>query len=66
MLATQGGVCAICRTNPHKTKALHVDHHHKTGRIRGILCWNCNVFVGYLEKYGRIKIIDRFVRYLEH
>ena len=42
MLAEQGGLCAICRDRP----AEHVDHDHKTGRVRGLLCFNCNQALG--------------------
>jgi len=45
LILQQGGVCAICRTR----KALHVDHDHATGRVRGILCFNCNREIG---KFG--------------
>jgi hypothetical protein len=45
MLAAQGGGCAICG----KPDADNVDHDHFTGRVRGILCWNCNVGVGQFE-----------------
>ena len=41
MLAEQGGGCAICGAPP-KTRRLHVDHDHKTGEIRGLLCYRCN------------------------
>lgn len=41
MLAAQGGGCAICGAKP-KTRRLHVDHDHKTGRVRGLLCHRCN------------------------
>lgn len=44
MLTAQGAACAICRTRdtaPHPN--FHVDHDHQTGRIRGLLCWRCNV-----------------------
>ena len=41
MLAAQAGGCAICG-NPPKTKRLHVDHNHRTGRVRGLLCFRCN------------------------
>lgn len=37
MLEAQGGGCAICGS-PGKTRRLHVDHDHRTGRIRGLLC----------------------------
>jgi hypothetical protein len=45
MLAAQGGVCAIC-TRPPKTKRLAVDHNHKTGEVRGLLCARCNQILG--------------------
>jgi DNA-directed RNA polymerase subunit RPC12/RpoP len=41
MLEAQGGVCAICKKPPKKIH-LNVDHDHKTKRIRGLLCPNCN------------------------
>jgi hypothetical protein len=45
MLAAQGGGCGICG----KLGADNVDHDHETGRVRGILCWNCNIAIGQLE-----------------
>lgn len=48
LLAAQGGVCAICRRRPDRDASLHVDHCHATGRIRGILCLNCNQAIGKL------------------
>lgn len=50
MLLAQGGVCAICHSLPLANKRLGVDHCHKTGRVRGLLCHLCNVAVGFLEK----------------
>ena len=52
MLTEQGGVCAICRkenTRKYNT-GLIVDHCHKTGKIRGLLCHKCNVSIGLLEE----------------
>jgi Autographiviridae endonuclease VII len=41
LLEVQGGGCAICGAKP-KTRRLHVDHDHKTGKVRGLLCHRCN------------------------
>lgn len=41
LLALQGGKCAICRSRP-RSKRLAVDHDHKTGAVRGLLCSRCN------------------------
>jgi hypothetical protein len=49
MLDAQGGGCAICGRLPRSDIALHVDHDHATGRIRGILCWPCNNLLGDVQ-----------------
>lgn len=41
MLEAQDGGCAICG-RPPKNQRLSVDHDHKTGLVRGLLCWTCN------------------------
>lgn len=41
LLTYQGGRCAICG-NPPKARRLHVDHDHRTGKVRGLLCFRCN------------------------
>jgi hypothetical protein len=50
LLVSQGGVCAICYGDgsSHK-RGLVVDHAHETGTIRGILCSQCNVGLGYFR-----------------
>lgn len=49
ILASQGGVCAICGTDKIRGfgKRLAIDHCHDTGKVRGILCGNCNRGVGH-------------------
>ncbi|XUL87031.1 endonuclease VII domain-containing protein [Streptomyces galilaeus] len=44
MVASQKGLCVICLKAP----AVHVDHCHETGRVRGVLCFNCNSAIGKL------------------
>ena len=51
MFVAQFGLCAICK-EPSKTN-LHVDHEHRTGHIRGLLCAFCNRFLGQYERYGQ-------------
>ena len=50
MLEAQGGCCAICRRPPRDDISLHVDHHHGSGRLRGLLCFSCNVTVGHMRE----------------
>ena len=45
ILKQQNGRCAICLTLPGKTR-LAVDHDHRTGLVRGLLCWHCNSALG--------------------
>jgi hypothetical protein len=44
----QGNVCAICKKG-ELTKDLAVDHCHKTKRVRGLLCENCNRAIGLFK-----------------
>jgi hypothetical protein len=50
LLAAQRNVCAICkRSNTQaggRGKNLHVDHCHKTGKVRGLVCHPCNAAMG--------------------
>ncbi len=41
MLEAQNGRCAICQRKP-QARRLAVDHNHKTGAVRGLLCTRCN------------------------
>jgi hypothetical protein len=54
MFAAQNGRCAICNTPPERGTNLHVDHDHKTGRVRGLLCSRCNLNLGRVEKNGSV------------
>jgi hypothetical protein len=47
--AHQGGVCAICKRAKGTSKRLAVDHNHRTGFVRGLLCSTCNNILGYLR-----------------
>lgn len=64
LLLSQGGGCAICGTsNPGGVGSFHVDHNHITGVVRGLLCSNCNVAIGFLSDSASIAM--RAMLYLE-
>jgi hypothetical protein len=50
MLVQQNGVCAICREPERGSRSLSVDHDHKTGRVRSLLCSGCNKAIGFLRE----------------
>jgi len=61
MKSAQGNKCAICGNIPKET--LQVDHCHKTGFVRGLLCRGCNSGIGGLR--DDIKILRSAIKYLE-
>lgn len=61
ILTEQGGVCAVCKKSP-QTKYLAVDHCHKSERIRGLLCAQCNTALGLLQ--DSLEIIQRLAEYV--
>lgn len=49
LLTEQSGVCAVCKRRCPTGRRLAVDHNHKNGKVRGLLCCNCNVAIGKLN-----------------
>lgn len=45
LITEQGDLCALC----DKKKKLVVDHDHNTGKVRGLLCFRCNIALGLVE-----------------
>jgi hypothetical protein len=66
LLELQKYRCAICEIHqnelPNKQKILYIDHDHKTGKVRGLLCPKCNSFIGYLDKDNHL---DKALQYLK-
>jgi hypothetical protein len=59
----QNGRCNICFLSPEelKSKYLVVDHDHKTGRVRGLLCNNCNAALGFVKE--NTKVLESMILY---
>lgn len=62
MYGNQNGKCCICSKFVEGTK-INIDHCHKTGKVRGLLCWNCNMAIGYLK--DNIDNLKNAIKYLE-
>jgi hypothetical protein len=60
-LESQQGVCAICGLTC--TRALAVDHNHLTGKVRGLLCNNCNRGIGHLK--DSTLLLEKAIKYLK-
>lgn len=63
LLAEQGGTCLFCpaEVSPYNRR-LSVDHDHRTGVVRGILCLKCNTHMGFVDRVGVEKILAYLVR----
>ncbi len=58
------GQCEICgKSNPNPERALAVDHCHTTGKIRGMLCGNCNSGIGFFKE--DIEVMLKAIAYLK-
>lgn len=64
----QNGLCAACskpetsKTRLGTTRLLCVDHNHKTNKVRGLLCSNCNTAIGLINE--DLTILDNIKSYL--
>ncbi len=63
MLVEQNNQCYICKSGPSKNQSLHVDHDHKTGKVRKLLCNNCNNGMGKLK--DSVELLQKVIDYLK-
>lgn len=64
MLEEQKGNCYVCeRHHTTQKKSLSVDHCHKTGVVRRLLCSNCNTSLGLLKE--NIESVKKLINYIE-
>lgn len=62
ILKKQNNVCAVCG-GKDKKKSLAVDHNHKTGEVRGLLCGRCNPALGFIQESP--KLVKQLLKYLD-
>ena len=63
MKSSQNNKCAICFTEFTNPKYTCVDHCHSTGKVRAILCGNCNTMLGHAK--DSTSILKRAILYLD-
>lgn len=64
LFKSQDGKCNICQKHQSELKySLCVDHCHKTDKIRGLLCDNCNQALGLLK--DDIESLKRAIKHVE-
>ena len=67
LIVKQKEQCAICNKNLEKSgntqNSLNVDHCHKTGKVRGLLCKFCNQGLGHAQ--NDIFILQKIIQYLK-
>lgn len=68
LFSKQNGTCAMCgKTTAGKNgQFFAVDHDHLTGEIRGLLCVNCNVFLGRYEKKQMMDMAENYLEKFAH
>jgi hypothetical protein len=64
MLEKQKDSCAICHEKFKSSTHTQVDHDHKTGKVRGLLCRKCNSILGYSN--DEIQILLNAINYLKN
>lgn len=45
----RGEPCDVCGRRPAGKRAMAIDHCHVTGKVRGILCKDCNLVLGWMN-----------------
>ena len=60
MYNAQSGKCYICGIDGVK---LHIDHNHTTGKVRSLLCKECNMALGLLKE--NVDTLNNMIEYLE-
>jgi hypothetical protein len=64
LLQSQNNGCAVCGSiSPRNKYGWQVDHCHRTGKVRGVLCHGCNLALGGARESKTI--LEQLIKYLE-
>lgn len=63
MIFEQDFKCKLCLNSPASDKRLHVDHNHDTGKVRGLLCHQCNWYLGKIDR--DVHLLERISDYIK-
>lgn len=61
ILSSQNGLCALCGGPPGQRR-LAVDHDHQTGKVRALLCSNCNTGLGCFSE--DVTLLQQAINYI--
>ena len=62
MVLQQNGLCKICNEKDNKKTRLSIDHCHKKGNVRALLCTRCNLTLGHVEE--KVHILENMINYI--
>lgn len=63
MFLEQEGCCYVCKKHQSLFKrSLHVDHDHRTGKVRALLCQKCNSALGLVD--DNVEVLEALISYL--
>ena len=62
LMEDSNNLCMICKSPP-RSRSLHIDHDHKTGKVRGLLCHGCNTAIGLMK--DDVNILTKAIEYLK-
>lgn len=63
LVVKQNNLCLICNNPETHKPRLSIDHHHETGRVRGLLCHNCNAGLGHFK--DSIEVLQSAINYIK-
>ena len=67
LIREQQGRCALCPAILHSEhiNGTHVDHDHGSGKVRGLLCGECNHGIGHIERLLESNELEKVISYIK-